>query len=51
VSLQDDLPSRVKKLIEAGAVEWNGEKLQPYQPVATNRGKKSLSDLIIEDRE
>jgi len=46
-----DLSSRLKKLVEAGVVEWNGQPVPAYQPKAVNRGKKLLSDLVAEDRE
>ena len=49
--IQADLPSRLKKLVEAGVVEWNGQQLQPYQPKAVNRGDRLVSNLVIEDRE
>lgn len=49
--IQEDLVSRLKKLVEAGVIEWNGQSIPPYQPKATNNGKHLLSDLIIEDRE
>jgi len=49
--IQDSLANRLKKLAKAGVIEWNGQSILPYQPKATNRGKHSLSDLVIEDRE
>jgi len=49
--IQADLSSRLKKLVEAGVVEWNGQSVPPYQPKAMNRGKQLLSDLVAEDRE
>jgi len=49
--IQADLSSRLKKLVEAGVVVWNGQSVPPYQPKAMNRGKQLLSDLVAEDRE
>jgi prevent-host-death family protein len=49
--IQDSLVNRLKKLAEAGVLEWNGQSILPYQPNATNRGKHLLSDLVVEDRE
>jgi prevent-host-death family protein len=46
-----DLTGRVKKLVEAGVVEWNGQLVPSYQPKAVNRSKQLLSDLVSEDRE
>jgi hypothetical protein len=51
VPVQADLSSRLKKLAEAGVVEWNGQPVPPYQPKAVNRSKKLLSDLVAEERE
>jgi prevent-host-death family protein len=49
--VQANLTDRLKKLAQAGVVEWNGQPVPPYQPTAVNRGKQLLSDLVIEDRE
>lgn len=51
VPVQADLTSRLKKMAEAGVIEWNGQSLPPYQPKAINRGKQLLSDLVGEQRE
>jgi len=51
VPFQADLTDRLKKLVEAGVVEWNGEAVPSYQPKAVNRSKKLLSDLVLEERE
>jgi prevent-host-death family protein len=42
---------RMKALVESGAAEWNGKKYKPQKPAAQNRGRKQVSDLIIEDRD
>ena len=49
--IQVDLTSRLKKLAEAGVVEWNGQALPPYQPKVANRSNQLLSDLVMENRE
>ena len=46
-----DLASRLRRLAEAGVVEWNGNPLPPYRPRAVNHSKRLLSDLIAEERE
>jgi len=51
VPIQDDLSSRLKKLAEAGVLEWNGQPLPPYQPKAVNHSERMLSDLVTEGRE
>jgi prevent-host-death family protein len=49
--IRADPTSRLKKLVEAGVVEWNGHFVPPYQPKAVNRSKHLLSDLVAEERE
>ena len=48
--IQADLSHRLKKLVEVGVIEWNGEALLAYQPKAINRSEHLLSDLVVEDR-
>jgi hypothetical protein len=38
-------------MVDAGLAEWNGQKLKPHKPAAINRGKKLVSDLVVEDRD
>ncbi|MEJ2596893.1 MAG: type II toxin-antitoxin system prevent-host-death family antitoxin [Anaerolineales bacterium] len=51
VPIQADLTSRLKKMAEAGVIEWNGQSLPPYQPKAVNISQQLLSDLVTEQRE
>lgn len=51
IPMKDSIEERMKGMIAAGQVVWNGEKLSPYQPVVQNHGKGLLSDLVVEDRE
>jgi prevent-host-death family protein len=51
VPMQNEPAGRLKKLAEAGIVEWDGKPIPPYRPKATNRGEGLLSDLVSEDRE
>ena len=36
---------------QAGQLEWSGRKLPKSKPIATVRGKRSVSDLLVENRE
>lgn len=45
------LEERLKSLQEAGLLAWNGQRLEPIQPPAVNRGPRNVSDLIAEMRE
>lgn len=42
---------RIEALAESGLLLWNKRKLKPMAPVARVRGKRTVADLLIEDRE
>jgi len=42
---------KIQAMIQAGLIAWSGKKLKPTKPVARTRGKKTVSDLVIENRE
>ncbi len=44
------LTERLEELQQAGLIRWNGKKLPPVKPVAKLRGKKTIADIIIEER-
>lgn len=44
------LEQRVQAMLNAGLAEWNGQRPPPMKPIARLKGKKSIADLIIEDR-
>ncbi len=43
--------SRMKELVQTGLVAWSGRKLRKLSPVAKTRGKRTVADLLLEDRE
>jgi prevent-host-death family protein len=45
------LEQRMKALVDAGFVVWNGKKLKPHKPTVVNRGSKLVSDLVSEGRD
>jgi prevent-host-death family protein len=51
VPVRPGAEERIKAMIGAGQAEWNGKRLESYQPRAINRGDRQLSDLVVEDRE
>lgn len=51
VPVKPTVEERIQAMVAAGQVEWDGQKLNPYRPKAVNKGKRQLSDLIVEDRE
>ena len=44
------LEERLHAMVTAGLAEWNGQELAPYEPVVINRGKRQVSDLVVEGR-
>ena len=44
------LDERLEELQRAGLIRWNGKKLSPAKPIAKLRGKKTIAEIIIEDR-
>lgn len=51
VPIKPGLDERILGMAAAGQAEWDGKKLEPYQPRAANQGGKLLSDWIVEERE
>ena len=45
------LRERVEALRRAGAIAWSGRRLRPAKPVGKVRGKKTVADLVVENRE
>ena len=45
------IQAKLMAMVDAGLAEWNGKKVRPGKPVAINRGKKQVSDLVAEDRD
>ena len=44
------LQERIEALVRTGAILWNGRRLRLAKPVARVRGKRCVSDLVIENR-
>ncbi len=51
VPLSPSVETRVQELVQAGLMAWSGRKLAPLAPLARTRGKRTLADLLLEDRE
>ena len=51
VPIKPTVEERLQAMVAAGQAEWNGKRLESYQPRAINRGDRQLSDLVVEDRE
>lgn len=42
---------RVLAMVQAGLALWNKQKLKPMPPVAKVHGKRTVADILIEDRD
>ena len=42
---------RMQELMRAGLITWNGKKLGPPKPAAKVRGKKTVAEILLENRE
>ena len=51
IPVKSTVEEHILAMISSGLLEWNGQKLKPYQPKAVNKGARQLSDLVIEERE
>lgn len=45
------LEARLQAMVEAGQATWSGKKLGRVAPVARVRGKRTVAELVVEDRE
>jgi prevent-host-death family protein len=45
------IDDRVEMMINAGLLEWNGNKLEHAEPVVVNRSSRLVSDILVDMRE
>ena len=45
------LDEHLAAMKQAGQLEWSGHRLSANKPVAKARGKRSVADLLVENRE
>jgi prevent-host-death family protein len=50
-ALRPEVEDKMWKLAAKGVLTWSGAPFQLPETVAENRGRKLLSDLVVEDRE
>ncbi len=51
VPMLQSLDEKLKHLQEAGVLKWSGRKVRPHKPTTTLRGNKTMSELLLEDRD
>lgn len=44
------LEERLHSLVQSGLAEWNGQRVPPVKLTARSKGKRSVADLLVEDR-
>jgi prevent-host-death family protein len=44
------LESRSAELIQAGIIAWSGRKMAPGKPAVRSRGKSTVADMVVENR-
>ena len=51
VPMGQDLEQRLAAMRQAGLAQWSGHKLRRRKPAAKVRGRKTVAQLLVEDRE
>ena len=51
VPMGQDLDQRLVAMREAGLLQWSGRKLPRRKPVVRIKGRKTVAQLLVEDRE
>lgn len=46
-----DSRQRIRELIQAGVISWNGQQLDPATPAASVLGQRTVSDLVSDNRD
>ena len=49
--LKLSLEDRLRQLVDTNVVSWSGRKLRPTVPKVRLQGRKTVADLLLEDRE
>jgi hypothetical protein len=45
------LDDQIQAMTDSGLLEWNGQPVPPVKNRPRVRGRKTVSDMLIEDRE
>lgn len=47
----ESIAERIEALRKAGSIQWSGRRLAPAKPGPRVRGKRTVSDIVIENRD
>ena len=45
------LEEKIEAMRRAGLIKWSGKKLRPLEPIGEMIGERTLSEIVIENRE
>lgn len=51
VPIKPSLEAQIHELRQAGLLAWNGRKLGPMAAVARTQGRRTVAELLLEDRD
>lgn len=51
VPIAQTVEEQLERLSQVGLIAWNGQRLEPLQPLAQVQGARTVADLVLEDRE
>lgn len=51
VPVAQPIKKKLERLAQAGIVSWSGKAPAHMKPVAESKGDRTVSDLVLEDRE
>ncbi len=47
----ESVAERIEALRKAGSIQWSGHRLAPAKPGPRVRGRRTVSDIVIENRD
>ncbi len=51
VPVRPSLEERQQQLVDSGVIAWSGRPFRPRTPTIKPRGSRTVSDLLLEDRD
>ena len=51
VPIKSSIEDRTQELIQAGIIAWSGRKPKKRVPTVKLRGKRTIAELLLEDRD
>lgn len=51
VPIGQNLDQRLAAMLDTGMAQWSGHKLGRHKPIASASGRKTVAQLLVDDRE